>query len=251
MHSIDVWKKLYPFPDPRDAPGDEPMALGGDLSPGRLVSAYARGIFPWYDERTPILWWSPDPRFVLFPDELRIPRRLRRELRKSSWKITFDTAFIDVIRACALSSRPGQRGTWITLEMEKAYVHLYQLGYAHSVECWRDEHLAGGLYGVTLGSAFFGESMYFDVPNASKIALVRFVEVLGERGFTLLDCQQETEHMARFGARLIPRAEFFEHLDEALLGETKLCSWRNWPEGLVSSGEEERSSLPRTGRHDE
>ena len=237
IRDITAWTEVYPFPDPRTAPGDEPLALGGDLSSGRLISAYAQGIFPWYDERTPILWWSPDPRFVLFPQELRIPKRLRREMKRDCWKVTFDSAFIDVIQACALSSRPGQRGTWITLDMEAAYVRLHELGIAHSVEVWHEGRLAGGLYGVSLGSAFFGESMYFDVPNASKIALVRFTQVLVEREFTILDCQQETEHMARFGARAVPRRDFLDHLDEALRSDTRICSWREWGAGEAGDGE--------------
>jgi leucyl/phenylalanyl-tRNA--protein transferase len=221
-------RDLYPFPDPRSAPGDAPLAWGGDLSPGRLLSAYSQGIFPWYDERSPILWWCPDPRFVLIPSELVASRRLRREARRAAWSVTFDSAFEQVIRACGASSRTGQRGTWITPEMVSAYCELHLLGFAHSVECWRDGRLAGGLYGVSLGSAYFGESMFFRAPNASKVAFLRLVPALVDHGFTLIDCQQETEHLGTFGARSIPRDEFLDRLASEVESETWRGSWASW-----------------------
>lgn len=228
-----IWSSLYPFPDPRKAPSDGPLAFGGDLSAGRLLSAYSQGIFPWYDERAPILWWSPHPRFVLYPEEFRVPRRLRRVLGRPGWKVTFDTVFASVIQACADVPRPGQDGTWITLEMERAYCDLHDHGFAHSVECWRDGELAGGLYGVALGSVFFGESMFFQLPDASKIALVRLVETLHAKGFTLVDCQQETENLARFGARAVPRDLFLDHLKNAVLAPTHRGSWSDWASDVV------------------
>ncbi len=220
--------KLFPFPDPRTAPEDAPLAWGGDLSPGRLLSAYSQGIFPWYDERSPILWWCPDPRFVLYPTELRVPRRLRRDMRRAIWSVTFDRAFERVIRACASAYRPGQRGTWITQEIKLAYTQLHKVGFAHSVECWRHGQLAGGLYGVSLGTVFFGESMFFRASNASKVAFVRLVEVLVEREFTLIDCQQQTEHLGRFGARPMARADFLDHLAREVETQTHRGSWTDW-----------------------
>ena len=223
MKELAVLRALYPFPDPRLGPGDGPLALGGSLAPGRLLSAYSQGIFPWYDESTPILWWSPDPRFVLLPDELHVPRRLARRLRSGAFRVTFDRSFAEVVRGCA--SRPEGGGTWITDEMAAAYVELHALGFAHSVECWHEGRLAGGLYGVSLGGAFFGESMFHRVPDASKVALVRLVETLRGRGPTLVDCQQPTEHLVRFGAREVPRDEFLGRLEAALETETHPGPW--------------------------
>jgi leucyl/phenylalanyl-tRNA---protein transferase len=198
-----------PFP-PLAAALKEPdglLAIGGDLSPSRLLDAYRRGIFPWYSEGDPILWWSPDPRMVLFPDELRVTRSLGKALRNSVGEIRFDTAFDDVMRGCAVP-RPGQGGTWISAEMRTAYRRLHELGYAHSVETWIDNALAGGLYGVAIGAAFFGESMFTRSRDASKIAFVHLVRRLAAESYGLIDCQMHTTHLASFGAREIPRAEF-------------------------------------------
>ena len=184
------------------------LAAGGDLSPERLVYAYGRGIFPWYDEDTPILWWSPDPRCVLFPDELHVPRSLAKTLRRGAFSFSFDRAFEAVIRNCAAASRPGQRGTWLVPDMIDAYIDLHRLGLAHSVEARADGGLVGGVYGVALGRVFFGESMFHFRPDASKAALATLVGRLRERGFVLLDCQQTTPHVVRLGAREIPRREF-------------------------------------------
>ena len=198
-----------PFP-PLAAALKEPdglLAIGGDLSPSRLLDAYRRGIFPWYSEGDPILWWSPDPRMVLFPDELRVTRSLGKALRNTASEIRFDTAFDDVMRGCA-APRPGQGGTWISAEMRTAYRRLHELGYAHSVETWIDNALAGGLYGVAIGAAFFGESMFTRSRDASKIAFVHLVRRLAAESYGLIDCQMHTTHLASFGAREIPRAEF-------------------------------------------
>lgn len=202
------------FPPVEEALPEGLLMAGGDLSPERLLFAYAHGIFPWYDADSPILWWAPDPRCVLFPRELHVPSRLRRVLRQGRFSFTVDTVFREVIHACATVPRPGEPGTWIVPEMEQAYVRLYELGYAHSVEVWEGGALVGGLYGVQYGRAFSGESMFHLRPNASKAAVVFLVEWLQGRGVELIDCQQATEHMLRFGAREISRADFQQKLQE-------------------------------------
>ncbi|MDQ7830829.1 MAG: leucyl/phenylalanyl-tRNA--protein transferase [Desulfovibrionaceae bacterium] len=204
------------FPPPHLAEPGGLLAVGGDLSVPRLLAAYSQGIFPWYDDDSPILWWSPDPRPVLFPAELHVPRRLERVLRQDRFEISLNTDFPAVIRACARARRPGQPGTWITAEMVAAYVALHNAGFAHSVEARLDGALVGGAYGVALGRAFFGESMFHLVPEASKAAFVTLARHLRERGFAFIDCQQTTEHMARFGCREIPRREFLRLVREAL-----------------------------------
>jgi leucyl/phenylalanyl-tRNA--protein transferase len=213
------------FPDPARAEPDGLLAVGGDLAPERLIAAYAQGIFPWYDERSPILWWSPDPRLVLEPEALHVSRRLARTIRRGKFRVTSDTAFERVIRRCARRARPGQRGTWITREMIDAYVALHRLGFAHAFEAWQDDTLAGGLYGVSLGAAFFGESMFADRPDASKVAFVRAVEWLRERGVRLVDCQVRTEHLVSLGAREMTRERFLERLAAALEHPTLRGRW--------------------------
>jgi len=213
------------FPDPELAEPDGLLAVGGDLSPDRLLRAYADGIFPWYSEETPILWWSPEPRMVLLPAEFHVPRSLRRTMRSGAFEVRADTAFGEVIRRCADKDRPGQDGTWITPEMVQAYERLHDLGYAHSFEAWEGGELAGGLYGVSLGAAFFGESMFADRPDASKVAFAASVEWLRARGFELVDCQVDTEHLRRFGAREIPRAEFLARLRNAMASPTARGKW--------------------------
>ena len=215
------------FPPADHAAKSGLLAVGGDLSPERLLAAYRAGIFPWYGEGDPILWWSPDPRFVLLPDELRVSRSMRQSMKKGALGVTFDRAFREVISACR-RPRPGQDGTWITDEMRAAYIALHDLGFAHSVEVWQEGELVGGLYGVSLGCAFFGESMFSAVPNASKIALISLVPRLAERGFDLVDCQVETAHLAGLGARAIPRREFSARLKESLRHETRRGSWGEW-----------------------
>ena len=183
------------------------LAIGGDLSVERLVAAYSRGIFPWYTEPQQILWWTPDPRAVIFPDELHLPKSLRKRLRKSPFRISADTAFDAVIQGCA-ELRPGGNGTWIGAAMRAAYGALHEAGAAHSVEVWSGDDLVGGLYGVAIGRAFFGESMFSRAPDASKIGFAHLAVQLRDWGFGLIDCQQDTEHMRRFGSRCIARAEF-------------------------------------------
>jgi len=213
------------FPDPALADPDGLLAVGGDLAPERLLAAYRAGIFPWYEAGSPILWWSPDPRMVLLPGELHVARSLRRALRAGRLEVRADTAFARVVRRCAEVARPGQRGTWITAEMIEAYARLHRLGIAHSVEAWAGRELAGGLYGVSIGGAFFGESMFADRPDASKVAFVTLVEWLRARGFDLVDAQVETAHLRRFGAREIPRREFLARLARSLRKPTLRGPW--------------------------
>ncbi len=214
------------FPDPRDAEPSGLLAVGGDLDSARLLLAYSLGIFPWYSEGQPVLWWSPDPRFVLDLDDFHVSRRLRRVLNQGRFEVTFDADFRGVIRACASVDRRGQDGTWITPEMEQAYVRLHDAGLAHSAECWRGSELAGGLYGIALGRGFFGESMFHRATDASKVALARLVERLAGWDFHFIDAQVTTSHMRSLGAREVPREAFLERLDQALRHSTRRGSWR-------------------------
>jgi leucyl/phenylalanyl-tRNA--protein transferase len=204
------------FPPPHLAEPEGLLAIGGDLSAERLLAAYRSGVFPWFEAGGPILWWSPDPRLVLFPNELRVSRRLRRTLRSARFEIRCDTAFPQVIRACAETPRNHEDGTWITPEMQAAYIRLHKLGHAHSMEAWRDGVLVGGVYGVLVGRCFCGESMFHTEADASKAALVALVERLEADGVAMLDCQVKSEHLLRLGAREIPRDEFLMHLTSGL-----------------------------------
>jgi len=201
------------------------LAVGGDLRPERLVLAYSQGIFPWYEEGQPILWHSPDPRMVLLAEQLHVPRSLRKLQRKGPYQIRLDTAFAAVIDACATVQRPGQCGTWITRQMRAAYLELHRRGLAHSAEAWRDDTLVGGLYGVGLGGAFFGESMFAKAPDASKLAFVALVEQLAAWGIGLIDCQVHTDHLARFGACEWPRRRYLAALRKALKRPTRAGAW--------------------------
>jgi leucyl/phenylalanyl-tRNA---protein transferase len=201
------------------------LAVGGDLRPERLVLAYSLGIFPWFSEGQPILWHSPDPRMVLLAEGLRVPRSLQKTLRKGLYRVTLDTAFPKVIEACASVPRPGQRGTWITRSMKRAYLELHESGLAHSVEAWHGERLAGGLYGVSLGAAFFGESMFARQPDASKVAFVTLVEQLRRWDIQLIDSQVYTPHLARFGAQEWPRRRYLAALRKAMAQETRTGPW--------------------------
>jgi len=204
------------FPPPELAEDDGLLAVGGDLSVDRLLLAYSMGIFPWYSDGEPILWWSPDPRLILIPAELKVSHTLRQTIRKKKFRVTTNIAFEDVMRNCATIRRKGQRGTWITEDMIKAYVRLHKAGYAQSVESWDGDELAGGFYGVIMGRAFFGESMFAKKSDASKVAFAVYAEYLALKDFELIDCQVTTEHMKRFGAKEIPRAEFEKLLQKAL-----------------------------------
>lgn len=200
-------KKLV-FPPVQLSEPDGLLAVGGDLSVERLLLAYRSGIFPWYDE-PPILWWSPDPRFVLFPDELKVSASMKQVLRKQIFRISFNEDFAGVIARCSSIPREGQTGTWITPEMQEAYIRLHKAGYAMSVECWQDDVLVGGLYGVKTGAFFFGESMFADVSNASKAAFITFVQRYAHE-LKMIDCQVQTTHLASLGAGFITREEFLE-----------------------------------------
>jgi leucyl/phenylalanyl-tRNA--protein transferase len=219
-----VEEPIFPPPDYADPSGL--LAVGGDLSKERLLEAYRLGIFPWYSEDQPILWWSPDPRLVLDLKDFIISRSLRKTLKKGVFQVTFDRAFEEVIQACAAVPRLGQNGTWITEEMQEAYINLHGLGYAHSVESWFGGKLAGGLYGVSLGKAFFGESMFHLKTDASKVALATLVEKLNSWDFQFIDSQMTTEHMVRLGAKELPRRIFLKRLHSALRHPTKRGRWR-------------------------
>ncbi len=201
------------------------LAVGGDLSPTRLLAAYRHGIFPWYNLGEPVLWWSPDPRLVLFPDKLKVARSLRKTLQRREFRVTFDQAFTQVIDACA-APRKQSEGTWITPEMKAAYSRLHALGYAHSVESWYQERLVGGLYGVTIGRVFFGESMFHRRTDASKVAFVTLVEWLRRWQYGLIDCQVRTNHLISLGAEEIPRRQFIRLLDQFCPMPCAETAWR-------------------------
>lgn len=212
------------FPPAERADAEGLLAVGGDLSPRRLLRAYGRGIFPWYSDGEPILWWSPDPRFILFPTEVHMPRSLKKLLHKKTFQLTFDSAFSEVVDGCA-RSRPDQSGTWITGEMRQAYIKLHKLGYAHSMEAWKNGTLAGGLYGVALGRCFFAESMFHLEANASKVVLFALVRALQKKGFMLIDCQIPSPHLAAWGARSITRRQYLELLRSGLSRCTLRGNW--------------------------
>jgi leucyl/phenylalanyl-tRNA--protein transferase len=212
------------FPPPEKAVAGL-LAIGGDLSPERLLLAYRSGIFPWYDEGLPILWHSPDPRCVLRVDGLHVGRSLRRTIKKGTYEVRYDSDFGQVIRSCKDTPRAGQDGTWITGEMEAAYVRLHQMGYAHSVESWHGGTLVGGLYGVSVGRMFFGESMFSRAPDASKVALVALAERVAGWGFPIIDAQVATPHTLAMGAEEWPRPRFLEVLHEALVHPTRRGTW--------------------------
>ena len=215
------------FPPTEEAEGDGLLAVGGDLTKERLLAAYSKGIFPWYEAGQPILWWSPDPRLVLIPEELKISRSLRKALRKQQFEIRFDSAFQQVIKACADVRTQQGEGTWIIPEMQQAYTELHQDGFAHSVESWLDGELAGGLYGISLGQCFFGESMFSTRNDSSKVALVALVEFSKQVGIKMIDCQMTTSHLLSLGAREIKRKVFLQNLKIHLEEPTLKGSWNN------------------------
>lgn len=236
---LDPTNADSPFP-PVELALREPnglLAIGGDLQPERLLNAYRNGIFPWYSEGQPILWWSPDPRSVLFPPELQVGRSLRKTIRQARFTVTLDEAFDQVIQQCAAACRPGQDGTWIVTGMMDAYRTLHALGHAHSVEAWQSGRLVGGLYGVAIGSVFFGESMFAAVSDASKVAFAHFVDTLQQWDYKLIDCQMETAHLNRFGARNIARGEFVQLL-------RRWCNRPCSPNGWQTSRADTRRAEP-------
>ncbi len=216
------------FPDTEEALVDPDglLAAGGDLSPERLLEAYRRGIFPWFSDSQPILWWAPDPRSVLFPERLKISRSLAKTLRRKPFHVTFDTAFTDVMRGCA-APRRGEPGTWITDTMLSAYTNLHQVGYAHSIECWSAGRLVGGLYGVAIGCVFFGESMFSTATDASKVALANLVDRLRPWGYRLIDCQIHNPHLESLGAERIPRSEFNALIHEYCARTPQAEAWQH------------------------
>ena len=223
--------KELAFPPPEEAEPSGLLAVGGDLSLRRLLLAYCMGIFPWYCQGEPILWWSPDPRLILEPGHIRISRSLRRVLKRGLFHITMDRDFPSVIQGCAEASRRSEPGTWIVDDMIAAYMRLHTAGFAHSVETWHEGKLVGGLYGVSIGAAFFGESMFSLASDASKAALAYLAAALRAWGIGLIDCQITTEHLLSMGAREMPRPEFLERLAQALRAETRTGAWL-LPEGL-------------------
>ena len=213
------------FPPPEGASREGVVAVGGDFRPERLLLAYAQGIFPWPTEGMPLLWFSPNPRFVLDPRAAHVSRSLKKAIKRGGFEVRVDTAFEDVIDACSSAPREGQRGTWITPELREGYLSLHRLGYAHSIECWIDGALAGGLYGVSLGRMFFGESMFARAPDASKIAFATLLGNLARWDFALVDCQVYTEHLDRFGAVEIPRRDFLKTLRASIASPTRQGRW--------------------------
>ncbi len=217
----------YTFPDPRYASDEGLLAYGGDLSPNRILTAYRKGIFPWYSEGDPILWWSPDPRLLLYPKEFKVSRSFARVLRNRGFEVTFDRDFAAVIQKCAQVPREGQNGTWLNMHMQEAYELLHMQGFGHSVEVWLDGKLAGGLYGLAMGKAFFGESMFSLVSNASKVALKALSDVLAARGYDFIDCQMKTDHLMRLGAVEVGRESYLEQLEETLAKSSDIGKWHD------------------------
>ena len=213
------------FPSPELAEADGLIAVGGDLSPERIVEAYRSGIFPWYGEGDPILWWTPSPRLIMFPDEFYTSRRLARTIRQNVFSITADSAFEKVITNCAAKRSDNRIETWITSEMLNAYCHLHELGYAHSIECWKEDKLVGGLYGIALDHVFFGESMFSHIDNSSKVALNALVQHAKKTGINFIDCQMRTEHLISLGAREISRTRFEELLNKNIQEITPQQKW--------------------------
>jgi leucyl/phenylalanyl-tRNA--protein transferase len=223
--SVFLLSQKIEFPSPHLAEEDGLLAVGGCLSEERLLRAYKMGIFPWFSEGDPVLWWSPDPRLVLYPQELRVSKSLQKVIRKKQFHLTMDTAFTRVINACASSRTQNNEGTWLTEYMIESYIKLHESGFAHSVEVWYKGELAGGLYGVSLGRCFFGESMFTRLSNASKVAFVALVHFLEKLSFDLIDCQITTRHMVRFGAKEVPRAMFLKQVEDSLHSSTKKGKW--------------------------
>ncbi len=223
--SVFLLSQKIEFPSPHFAGEDGLLAVGGCLSEERLLLAYRMGIFPWFSEGDPVLWWSPDPRLVLYPQELRVSKSLQKIIRKKQFHLTMDTAFARVIDACASSRTKNNEGTWITEDMIESYIKLHESGFAHSVEAWCQGELAGGLYGVSLGGCFFGESMFTRLSNASKVAFVALVHFLEKMSFDLIDCQITTGHMVRFGAKEVQRAIFLKQVEDSLQSSTKKGKW--------------------------
>ncbi len=227
-YSIGPLGRSHIFPNPRYAADEGLLAFGGDLSPNRLLKAYRKGIFPWYNADDPILWWSPNPRLVLYPEEFKMSKSFRRTLRKNRFEVKFDQKFDAVIEYCSRVPRKGQEGTWIIDEVQEAYKELFSMGFAHSIEVYENNDLVGGLYGLAMGRAFFGESMFSLKSDTSKIAFKALSDVLSLRGYDFIDCQVSNNHLLSMGAVEISRDRFLDELDEALLKSSDLGSWREF-----------------------
>lgn len=218
-------KAGFPFPPGEQASEEGVLAYGGDLSPERLISAYLQGIFPWFSEGEPIYWWCPDPRFILLPDEVKISKSMRQLFNQKKFKVTFDHSFSHVIQRCASIDRKEQEDTWITNDMIDAYQRLHQLGFAHSVEVWLDDKIVGGLYGISIGKMFFGESMFSDISNSSKYGFITLVNFLKDQGFDLIDCQVHTPHLESLGAKMMNRKTFLTLIEENIYKPGKYGPW--------------------------
>jgi leucyl/phenylalanyl-tRNA--protein transferase len=224
------------FPSPTNADKEGLLAIGGDLSPERLVMAYSTGIFPWYSQGDPIMWWSPDPRMVIRPEEFRPSASLRKSFKKSGLRISMDEAYPSVMGQCSSIPRRGQDGTWITGEMMTGYANLFEIGVGHSVECWEGDQLVAGLYGLSLGNCFFGESMFAKQSDASKIAFWALMRYAQEIGIEFVDCQLHNDHLERLGAYTIPREEYMRWLYKALVGETRQGAWTDGFAAFIENG---------------
>ena len=218
----------YTFPDPSQASDEGLLAYGGDLSSARIITAYRNGIFPWFNEGDPILWWSPNPRLLLYPQNFKVSKSFRKILRQNRFEVTFDRDFKSVIRYCATVPRDGQNGTWILPQMQEAYTRLHEEGFAHSVEVYLDGKLVGGLYGIAIGSMFCGESMFSLVSNASKVAFKALSDVLVVNGYDFIDCQLKTNHLVSLGAVEVSRDEFLSQLHQALAKPKDIAKWHNF-----------------------
>lgn len=225
---IPQLRRVHTFPNPREAGEEGLLAYGGDLNPNRILKAYRMGIFPWFNPHDPILWWSPNPRLLLYPHDFKTSKSFRRVLRNKGFEVKFDHNFESVIGYCGEVPREGQEGTWLTKEMKEAYIELHHMGFAHSVETYYEGQLVGGLYGIAMGGGFFGESMFSLMPNASKVALKALSNICVKRSYDFIDCQVETPHLIKWGARLVERDTFLDQLEETLTRTTDFGSWSNW-----------------------
>ncbi len=225
---IPELKYAHCFPNPRDAGEEGLLAFGGDLNPHRILKAYREGIFPWYNPDDPILWWSPNPRLLLYPEEFKTNKSFKRVLRNSGFEVRFDTNFEAVITYCGNVPREGQEGTWLTKEMKEAYIELHHMGFAHSVETYYEGELVGGLYGIAMGGGFFGESMFSLMSNASKVSIKALSSICAKKSYDFIDCQVETPHLMKWGAKLVERETFLDALETTLQKSTDFGSWSSW-----------------------
>ncbi|MDD5406898.1 MAG: leucyl/phenylalanyl-tRNA--protein transferase [Sulfurovaceae bacterium] len=216
------------FPDPRNASDEGLLAFGGDLSSEMILTAYQKGIFPWFSKSDPVLWWSPNPRLLLYPSQFKVSKSFRKTLKGNRFEVKFDTNFSNVIKACAFTPREGQNSTWILPQMQEAYIKLHNMGFAHSVESYIDGKLVGGLYGIAIGKAFFGESMFSHVSDASKVVFKALSDVLALRGYDFIDCQMPTKHLMSLGAVIVSRDDFLDSLEITIKKPSDLGSWQEF-----------------------